>query len=469
MTSSTDRGSGGFWAAAAWYTVGTLAIQAANFIAQPVFANLMTPAEIGLVSGYLFWMTLMGLLIGLQLNATLNNALTTFGAAGVRGYVSTVVRLYALPTALLIAVFLVAPGFWEVQLALPRSYLLLAIANGVVFAIGNLAASHAVAMGRRRRFLALSASNTLGAIAIGLVLVLLKPEDRAMARVLGYLVAGVVVALGVALRSGRPGPFERRHVPFALAIALPLLVHEVLFLVANQSNRVFLLRLSGEAQTGIFSFAFSMGNIAAIAAIAINSAWTPWYFARTAAGDDEAVRVNGRRLTLLFGLGVGAVTLVSPDVIMFLAGPPYWPGARIIPLFILSGLLTFTFNFAANYVIFRRRTSMLLGISAGAVAISVGLNLLLIPQWGIVGAALATVASTTWLAGATMVVDRFVLRSRNLPYGTLLATVALASSAVAVTYAAFDLPVVRLAAAAAVGVATATWAGRLVLASRRRS
>ncbi|UUZ61040.1 hypothetical protein [Nocardioides sp. B-3] len=196
MTGEADEvpGQTSFWRTAAVYTGGAMALQAFNLLLAPVFTHVMTTEELGLAANYLFWAALFGLVIGLQLHGSLNNAVTEHGAGSAIDFIRSVLPLYAVPTAVLVAVLLVAPGWWEAQLGLPRRWLLIAIANGVLYAMINMASVHAVISGRRGRYPAFTFVSTLGAAVLALVLMKFL-DDAAPARIPGYVPAGAVAVM----------------------------------------------------------------------------------------------------------------------------------------------------------------------------------------------------------------------------------------------------------------------------------
>lgn len=437
-----------FWSTAVWYLGGAAAIQAVNFVAQPVFALFMSPEEWGVAATYVFWMTAFGLVIGFQAQSALNNVRTTHGEETLPVYIRSVLPWYALPTLLLLATLAVAPAWWGERLGLSAGYLALAVANGVLFAISAMGMSHAVTLGLRRRFVGLSLSVTVAPLVIGFALVLTLVDD-ALARILGYFIGTALVVLFQALRVSRARVTPQRAlVGFGIAIALPLLVHELLFLVMSQANRVFLSALVDERAAGVFAFAFSLGNVAVVAATAVNSSWTPWYFEHTRAQEDERVRRTGAELLLGFAVAVGILSLISPEGLRLISRAEYADGALVVPALVIAGHLVLVFNMAANYAVYARRTGMVLVVSSGAAVVSVGLNLALIPRWDILGAAIASIASALWLAVGMMVVSCQVLGSRNLPQAASALSLLVSGGCLAVAWWAFDHPALRFTLAA---------------------
>lgn len=452
----------GFWTSAAWYMGGALVLQAFNFGMQLVFPRLMPPNEYGIASNYLFWTALFGLLIGLQMNATLNNALHKYGEDQLDNYERGMLAVYAILAVVLTIPILIARGWWSTTLGLHWAVLLLAIVNGLCFARVNLANARAVATRRARRYLVLTGASTLGSALLGLILVIAMPDHTAWGRMLGYALANLVLVIvleaKLGIRNRRP---EAEKLMFALAISLPLLVHEILFLIATQSNRVFVLRMLGEAQAGVFSFAYTVGSLSVVVATAVNSAWTPWYFAQTKARADAIVIAGARDLLTIFLLALGAVLLVSPELFALVAPPDYAEGSRIVAWFIFIGLAVFFFNMAANTLVYAARTRLLLIGSGISTATNIVLILTLTPRFGLVGAAAASAASTLLLALTALALARWTIRASNLPYRMMLILLGLSTALMGVEQWLADRPGIRWISAALLIIGAAALGLRL--------
>lgn len=437
-----------FWSTAAIYLGGSAAIQALNLVAQPAFALFLSPAEWGVAATYLFWMTAFGLVIGFQAQSALNNVRVEHGDAALPIYIRSVMPWYAVPVLVLLAVLAVAPGFWSRVLGLSAGYLVLAVINGVLFAIAAMGMGHAVTLGHRRRFLGLSIALTLVPLLLGFVMVWLL-TDNALARIVGYF-AGTAFVVGyqAVLAAGVRVRPDRALVGFGIAITLPLLAHELVYLVLSQANRVFLSTLVDEEAAGVFAFAFSLANVVVIAATAVNSSWTPWYFQQSKERQHDRVRRTGAQLLLGFGTVVGAACLISPEGLRLITRAAYADGAVVLPALIVCGQMLLVFNLMANYAIYRQRTRLVLAVSGGAAVVSVVLNLTLIPRWTLVGAAVASLAASAWLAVGMTWVACHHLKSPDLPERAALASLLVIGGSLAVTWWAFEHPLLRFSLSA---------------------
>jgi O-antigen/teichoic acid export membrane protein len=142
---------------------------------------------------------------------------------------------------------------------------------------------------------------------------------------------------------------------------------------------------------------------------------------RTYTYDIESFRgivVRSLRLLSIFALpiGIGGTFLARP-IVMLLFGQNYIES--VVPLRILSWaaaliILRGTYRQSLNAA---GRQDLDLFCALTSVVINIGLNLLLVPRYGIVGAAVTTlIAETVWLISAALLFSRHVAETSLLPY-----------------------------------------------------
>lgn len=57
-----------------WYTIGNFFIKGISFITIPIFVNITTQAEYGLINNFTSFVSIFSILVGLSLNSAINNA-----------------------------------------------------------------------------------------------------------------------------------------------------------------------------------------------------------------------------------------------------------------------------------------------------------------------------------------------------------------------------------------------------------
>ncbi len=219
---------------------------------------------------------------------------------------------------------------------------------------------------------------------------------------LGTLVASLVAGAygAVAIRSDLAGRFSRRELRALLAFGLPLVPAAVASWALLLVDRVILRRLEDLDAVGQYAIASRLSGILVLGMTAFVLALGPYLLSVYSEQPDQEKLVRGRTLTYLaFTLGLGALvlTLFAGELTQLLA-PDYDEAADAV------GPLAFgAVGFGAAAVLLTgiglaKRTIYVAGLASIAAVANIGLNLALIPPFGIVGAALASTGGYWLLA-----------------------------------------------------------------------
>jgi O-antigen/teichoic acid export membrane protein len=174
----------------------------------------------------------------------------------------------------------------------------------------------------------------------------------------------------------------------------PLVPSALLLWVTNFSDRFFLGQLSGDAEVGLYSVGVRIASVMVLLLTAFRTAWPA--FAYSIQSDDEAKRTYAWVLTYLIAGATWVATglaLLSPWIVQVVAKSTFWEASRVV------GLLAFSTVAFAGYIVISigigraRRTQFNWVITGLAAAVNIALNLTLIPPYGMMGAAVATVVA----------------------------------------------------------------------------
>jgi O-antigen/teichoic acid export membrane protein len=248
------------------------------------------------------------------------------------------------------------------------------------------------------------AAAVAGAIAV--VLLIYGPDDLRLAAAVPVAVhiASAVVLLGYfwATRRGGGGAvgeigrlqFVRRAAPVALM--------GVLMTIYINMDIIILGYMVPEAEVGFYVAASRVVMIAVVLPNLIHSAFLPAL--SQAHGDAEAAAAAARNHACAVGFFGGAVggagMLLSPAIIQVLFGPNY-AGAEGALTILMAHVMAFHLTAAYGTPLLAwqcdKPYTVILGVGA---LVNVALNFALIPRFGIVGAAAATVATQVliWIA-----------------------------------------------------------------------
>ena len=246
--------------------------------------------------------------------------------------------------------------------------------------------------------------NLLVTVAVTVVLVVVLELGAVGVIVGGFSGTLVVWTVLLARRRGELGlQFDRRLFREMNRFGMPLVPSALALWTVNFSDRLFLVKLAGAADTGLYSIGVRLAAPIVLLLTAFRMAWPA--FAWSIEDDREAKRTYAFVLTyLLFvcswlSLALG---LLSPWLVRLLTTPDFYGGARVV------APLAFASTVFAGYIVVAigigrtKRTQFNWVVTGAAAIVNVALNLVLIPRYGMMGAAVATIAAfTTMFLGMT--------------------------------------------------------------------
>ncbi|HEY6584025.1 MAG TPA: oligosaccharide flippase family protein [Gaiellaceae bacterium] len=173
------------------------------------------------------------------------------------------------------------------------------------------------------------------------------------------------------------------------------LVPSALFLWAlNFSDRFFLVKLSGPREVGLYSIGVRMASAIILFLAAFRTAWPA--FAYSIEDDREAKRAYSFVLTYIvvitswMALGLG---VLAPWLVRLLTTPSFYSAERVVAPLAFAAAAFGAYIVVVIGIGRARKTRSNWVITGAACVLNIALNLLLIPPYGMIGAAIATIGA----------------------------------------------------------------------------
>ncbi len=251
-------------------------------------------------------------------------------------------------------------------------------------------------------FVSASLANVFLTIGLTLLLVIAL-EQGPLGVIVGNFSGTLIVYLALlGYRREQLGlQFDRGLLREMNRFGLPLVPTALFLWMTNFSDRFFLVWLDSVAEAGLYSVGVRIASAMVLLLTAFRMAWPA--FAYSIRDEGEARRTYAFVLTYLTVLTAWvalALTLLSPWLVDLLAADRFAESSRVV------GPLAFSTVAYAAYVVIAigvgraRRTQFNWVVTGVAALVNVALNLLLIPTYGMMGAAIATVAAYSTMAVA---------------------------------------------------------------------
>ncbi len=209
-------------------------------------------------------------------------------------------------------------------------------------------------------------------------------------------VLGALLGMGVAWAYCRDLyglVFSSKACQALLAYSFPLVPSSLFVVVTAYIDRIAIRTLMTVSDVGLYGIGFRLASVISLAMVGIQGALTPLIYARyrEASTPGEIARLFRLFMAVCFPILL-FIALFAREMLVILTGPEYHDAWPIMPFVATSSLLASLYIFAPGLDI-AKKTKTIAGINLGSALVNTGLNFLLIPLLGIVGAALGTCIS----------------------------------------------------------------------------
>ncbi len=206
----------------------------------------------------------------------------------------------------------------------------------------------------------------------------------------GTCTAILMPRIAGSLRVGWPGKEMREQLTFGLSLVPGAMASFVLDL----SDRFFLRHYGNLSEVGLYSLGYRFADVISFIVAAIQLAWPQFVFSNRRA--PNAKQLYTYATTYYFGLMLFltlGLSVLSTEVIRVMAAPAFQRAAIVVPIIALAYLAEGLCNVATIGIMLQKRPLVRSMAVVVAAVVNTVLNVLLIPTYGMMGAAWATLVA----------------------------------------------------------------------------
>jgi O-antigen/teichoic acid export membrane protein len=216
---------------------------------------------------------------------------------------------------------------------------------------------------------------------------------------LGQLIGGFCGTI-LALFFGRSAytmTFSTDHLRSMLHFSLPLVPAAFFILALSMISRLSIKQFLDLSDLGLYAIGFRVASVAIMIMVGITSSITPMIYASYQETGAPKEFEKAFRVTLLIAMIVTvAISLFGIEILTVLTTPAYYSAASVVPYLLVSNFVSGMVEFLPGLRL-RKQTRFIAWIHFLTCIVSVATNIALIPRLGVVGAAIATMASSIFL------------------------------------------------------------------------
>jgi O-antigen/teichoic acid export membrane protein len=410
------------------YFVATLFTKSLSFLLLPLYTRVLTPDDYGIIA----LAQALAQLIASVVQFGLHHAVSRFyykhyqQPARLRTYLTTILAALIIETTVLSVVMTV---FAETLAPLAfnragmREYFILVAWLAPFTEVIEVTLVTLLASERPVAY-SLVSSGRLFSLAMLNILLVVVFKMGARGSLLANLLATGLLAI-VAAMLFRPYfsiKLNWADLAQSFKFGLPLMPGLLSGWLLSYFDRIFLSHYGTYANVGIYAVGFTLGTIMTFIVTSVGQAWSPVFFKSMEEGSAQSRLRVIRATTLLVALyTVVAFGLVvfSREIVAIMTAPQYRAAATITPLVVLYYYTSSLGGIMLDRVFFAGKTHWSSIVTLVATVATVAGNFVLIPRFGVMGAACALA-----LGGVTAMIMGFVIGERVYPmryeYGAFL-------------------------------------------------
>ncbi|MDR1753715.1 MAG: oligosaccharide flippase family protein [Eubacterium sp.] len=398
--------------------ISIVIIRSLSFITVPIFTNLLTVENYGIISIYTTWLLVYEIFVGLQVASSIGSATVHISPEKQKAYFSSILTLSFLSfiSIFLLTVLFVGPISKILELS-EFLIIVMVIESFSAFIIGFITSKNIFYKDAHKNLI-ISLLTSIMSILLSILFIFNIPNvnDRYIGKILGGLLPGAVIAIYFIIVIFKEGKvfYNKEFWKFCLPLSIPIIPHILSHVIISQSDRIMIQKLieNSDYQIGIYSFAYNFATILNTIYSALNNAWVSFYYGALKEKKIDLLNKKLINYLLLFTTLTAGFILLSPEVIKVFANKNYWVAMDFIPLLCLGFYFVFLYSFPVNFEFYMKSTKMIALGSIIAALINIGFNFLFIFPFGVYGAIIATVISCAFLFLFHFMFSRFKFKSK---------------------------------------------------------
>jgi len=235
---------------------------------------------------------------------------------------------------------------------------------------------------------------------------------------LAFVISTVVIAVGAYLVfqksfTKRVGKVAAEQIDFksVLKVGVPLLVSGSLFLVISWTDTLMIGYYKTSADVGIYNIAFKVATLITFIQFAVNSIAAPTIASLYAKDNLTALRKYIKQIGVInasFSIPIALFIVLFSEQLLNLFGAEYTAGTVLLPILAIGQLVNALAGPVMYILNMTGKEKLSQSIMIWMTGLNIILNVVLIPLYGIIGAAIATTISmVTWNVIAAVYVYKY--------------------------------------------------------------
>jgi O-antigen/teichoic acid export membrane protein len=399
------------------YGLGSIVIKALGFLMLPFYTHFLSPTDYGLLEILDLSMSLLGMVLHLGIAPALLRSYAGAKTGAEKRETASTALLFVSATGVFVfvaVVGLIGPGSAALLgKHVSSKYLFLSFTAFVVSYLGSVPRAFLRALEASGIFTLLETGGLFAMLVLNVYFIAVL-KLGAMGILWSSLVVNVVLTAGLIFWMVRRVGlgFSGEKMRQMAAFGMPLILSNMALFALNFSDRFFLQRFQSLEAVGIYAVGYKLAFM--INYLLVQPFAAMWQARMYAIFAQEEHPQIFRQIFVLYSVLLTFVALAlavfSPEIMSVMADQKFGAGREIVPVIALAYVFCGLGYYVQLGMFLAEKTSAVGVVGAVAAVVNLGLNYVLIRRYGMMGAALATLAGF-----AVITVGNYWFSQRTLP------------------------------------------------------
>lgn len=371
-----------------FYIFGMLFNKGIAFLTIPIFTRILSQNDYGVINVYTSYTNIFVVLVGLSLPLGIRAAFKEY-EKHTQSFLHSINLLVAFIFLIEILLIFMVKFLLDIELYI---YLPLVMIESFSRAIFN----------NYIMYLQMEVSyklKTLLSVLLGLVsttasilcILFLFEQEKYLGKIYSSVIVSLIFAILIIIKN--KSKFNINYCKFAFKLCLPLVFHGLSLIILAQSDRLIINHYIGSAETGKYSLIYNLSMVLLAFSAALEGAWIPQFTKYLKERKIENINKMMKNVTYIITFFILIVMLMSPEVLKIMAPKEYWDATMMIPPILSSYFFIYVYTLYINVEHYHLVTKKIAKLTLIVALVNICLNVMLIPKYGGVGAAYATLFS----------------------------------------------------------------------------
>lgn len=374
----------------------TFILQGIAFITTPIFTRLLGTSQFGIYSLYNSWVLILTCVMGFSMHSSIGTGMYTYKKDYTLFRNSILFSSTVICLVEILILFIFRRMFGKL-LGFTDTFIMLIALTSFAHYIVNFAQMSFIYEKKAVSNFLLSIMISIFSVMLSIILIYNMDSSKGyIARIYGMAITYLIAALIVwcILYVKKPVFFNIQYFKYGLMIGFPIVFHSLSQQLLGQSDRVMMQFFNiGADEIGIYSLFYTLSSVLSTILSALNNSWCPFYYDDINEKKWNIVNKKCQNYIELFTVLSIGFLLLAREVSYLMADSSYWIGIKVIPILTFAVYFTFMYQFPVNFEFFHKKTKIIAIGTVGAGVLNIILNFIMIPLWGMYGAAVATAIS----------------------------------------------------------------------------